>query len=721
MMKVELLAPAGSTESFYAAVNSGADSVYLGGKYFNARQNSQNFDNEEMKHIIKYAHNKGVKVYVTMNTVLKDTEIVDALNYAVFLYENDVDAVIVQDLGFLYLLNKYISDLPVNISTQAAVYDEYGVKFFEGFNVQKVIMARELSIDELREAAKRTNTPLEVFIHGALCTCYSGQCYMSSFLGGRSGNRGRCAQPCRLSYSFYDREKKQELEGFSTIPLLSLKDFIAGESIYQLIEAGIKTFKIEGRMKGPAYTSAVVEYYRQIIDNYYKGGNVDVTELKNKAMATFSRGYTNGYLKPSKDDEMFAKLSSGLKENIEEIEEEVKEKAKEFSKFRRKKIKFNIELKVGKEAVLTASDGQNTVTVKSSEVCERSIKNFAKDEIIREQLLKLGNTIYEGEVEINKDEGVFIRKSTLNQLRRDATELLFEKSGNWHNRKEVKRFSYKNVFCPNEKESSVPKISLKINREDEIKYVDGLKVKRLYFPYYLNCDTVKKIKVEEKYLWIPNILNKENYQELKNKIKLYEEVFDGVCVNNPGSLYFFKENSNLKIHCGPYFNIINSFSPQLLKEKGAEGFTFSVEANIRDMESIMKHCLLRGEIVAHAYIQLMVMKNCPMSLIKNCKHLQDCEKCSYRNKFALKDRKGAYFNIERENYLTHIYNKVPLSILGKAMDFVKTKAEFFLIDTKFIEDVEEVIDSLYYEIKGEKINILEENTFTRGHYLKNIL
>ena len=185
-MNVELLAPAGSIESFYAAVNSGADSAYLGGKFFNARHFSQNFDNEEMKHIVKYAHNKGVKVYVTMNTVLKDNEITDALNYAIFLYENDVDSLIVQDLGLLYLINKYIPDFPVNISTQAAVYDEYGVKFFEELNVKKVIMARELSIQELKEAAKNTGTDLEVFIHGALCTCYSGQCYMSSFLGGRS-------------------------------------------------------------------------------------------------------------------------------------------------------------------------------------------------------------------------------------------------------------------------------------------------------------------------------------------------------------------------------------------------------------------------------------------------------------------------------------------------------------------------------------------------------
>ena len=727
-MKAELLAPAGSIESFYAAVNSGADSVYLGGKFFNARQSSQNFDKEEMKHIVKYAHNKGVKVYVTLNTILKDNEITDALNYAVFLYENDVDALIVQDLGLLFLINKYLPDFPVNISTQAAVYDEYGVKFFEQLKVKKVIMARELSIGELKEAAENTDTDLEVFIHGALCTCYSGQCYMSSFLGGRSGNRGKCAQPCRLSYSFYDKEAGQEIEDYNRVPLLSLKDFIAGESIYELIEAGIKTFKIEGRMKGPAYTSAVVEYYRQIIDNYYSGNNgvnnLDTDYLRDKAMQTFSRGYTNGYLKPSKDDEMYAKLSSGVKgENIDEIEEDVKDKAHEFSRFRRNKIRFSIVLKIGEQALLKLFYGENTIEVKSKEVCESSLRNFVTDEIINEQLSKLGNTIYKLEgLEIKKDEGVFIRKSTLNQLRRDAVEILYEKCGKLYDRRDIKALSYNDIFSFNNKKRQSPKLSLKINSIDELKYADNIKVKRLYLPYYLNIEDVKSIEIEEKYLWIPNIVSKADYQVLEENLKLYKEVFDGVCVNNVGSFYFFKKNSKLKLHCGPFFNIINTFSAVLLREMGAESFTFSVETNIRDMESMIKHTSLSSEIVAHEYVQLMVMKNCPMSMIKNCKNLHDCEKCSYRSKYQLKDRKGVHFDIERQNKLTYIYNSVPLTLIGKAYDFVGTNIEYFFIDTKNLEEPQEIIDALYCEINGVKTpDVLEENKFTRGHYLKNIL
>lgn len=721
---VELLAPAGSIESFYAAVNSGADSVYLGGKLFNARYNSQNFDNEEMKHIISYAHNKNVKVYVTLNIVLKDTEIIDALNYALFLYENDVDAVIVQDLGLLYLIKKYIPDLPVNMSTQAAVYDQHGVKFFEHYNVQKVIMAREMSLEQLSEAVKNTNTDLEIFIHGALCTCYSGQCYMSSFLGGRSGNRGKCAQPCRLSYTFYNKEENDLNEDFGTIPILSLKDFIAGETINELIEAGITTFKIEGRMKGPEYTSAVVEYYRQIIDDYYVGKKSDLKELEKRAMSTFSRGYTNAYLKPSKDDEMYARTSSGVKgEDIEDIQEKTKDIAQEFSDLRRNKVNFDLTLRVGEQAVLTASDGKNTVTVLSEEACETSVKNPVSDEIIHEQLGKLGNSIYElNELKIEAQENVFIRKSTLNQLRRDAVELLYKKGAVHYNRKEQREITRSEAFLFGNTKTKPPKISLKISSNDELNFADKNKVKRIYIPYDLDMDMVKELDIKEKYLYLPNIVSESQYNIFSKNMKIYEDIFEGVCVNNVGSYYFFKENSSLKLHCGPFFNIINTFSVNLLEERGAEGFTFSVEANIRDIENITKYSSIKTEIVAHQFVQLMVKKNCPMSMVKNCKYLQDCNKCEYRNAYALKDRKGVYFNMERVNKLTHIYNSVPLTLIGKTEDFIGAGIEYFFIDTKWLDNPEEIIDAMYCEINGvQTSNVLNEKNFTRGHYLKNIL
>jgi len=723
--QIELLAPAGSIESFYAAVNSGADAVYLGGKDFNARQNSQNFDNDEIMDIIRYAHNKNVKIYVTLNTVLKDAEIVEALNYAVFLYENDVDSVIVQDLGLLYLIKKHIPGLPVNMSTQSTVYDEYGVKFYDRYKVNKIIMARELSLGQIREAVKNTNTDLEIFIHGALCACYSGQCYMSSFLGGRSGNRGKCAQPCRLSYSFYDKEKCSLVDGLDVLPVLSMKDFKAGETIYDLLDAGIKTFKIEGRMKGPEYTASVVSYYRTIIDNYLGGEKKDIELLEHKAISTFSRGYTNGYLKPSPDDEMFARTSSGVKgDDISDIEEEVRDKTEEFSRFRRNDIELEVTLKVGEPATLYATDGINSVTVKSKELCEISINNQVTEDIIKEQLGKLGSSIYNlKNLKICLDDNVFLRKSTLNQIRRDATEYLYEEGAMFYNRPDIGEISHDALFNFDLKKiKSKPIISLKINSNEEIELVDKVKIKRVYMPYNLNLELMRNIDGVEKYLWIPNIVSKSEYNLFKKNIALYEELFDGVCVNSVGSFHFFTQKSKLKIHCGSTFNVINTFAAELLKDKGAEGFTFSVEANIKDMESVMNNVSIKSEIITYAYVQLMVMKNCPMSLVKNCKNIEDCEKCSFKDKFALKDRKGVYFNIERENRLTHIYNSVPLTLIGKTTDFIRSGIEYYFIDTKWEENIEEIIDAVYCELNGvQTYNVLRENSFTRGHYLKNIL
>lgn len=723
--RVELLAPAGSIESFYAAVNSGADSVYLGGKFFNARYNSKNFEKDELTNIIRYAHNKNVKVYVTLNTVIKDTEIIDLLNYAIFLYENDVDAVIVQDLGVLYLLNKFLPDLNLNVSTQGVVYDEYGVKFFEHYKVKKVILARELAQESLKRVVDKSKTDIEVFVHGALCTCYSGQCYMSSFLGGRSGNRGKCAQPCRLSYSFIDKRKNKELEEYKNTPLLSLKDLNASKSIKKLIDIGIKAFKIEGRMKGPEYTSTVVEYYKKIIDSYYEGTEIDLSKEESDAVSTFSRGYTNSYINFDKDDDMYAKTSSGVKgENIDEIEEKVKLKTEEFSKYRRIKVNFELTLKIGEKAVLVAQDDKNKVTVYSEENCESSLKNPVTEEIIYEQLGKLGNTIYElSKIEAIIEDNAFIRKSTLNQLRRDATDILYEKGAVSYNRNKVDDILIADLFTKNNRKVNLkPKVSLKINSLEELYLVDKVKVSRVYIPYDLELENIKNIDVHEKYLYLPNIINKTNYEKIKNNLIMYEEIFDGVCINNVGSFEFFKENSNLKIHCGQFFNIINSFNVVALEERGANGFAFSIEANIKDMKSITDRANINSEIIAYQYVELMNMKNCPMSVLKNCKNLQDCEKCEYKDNMELKDRKGVNFNIVRENKTTKIYNSVPLTLLGKMDEFVKSNISYFLVDTKFIENAEEVIDTIYCEINGlNTTNILNENSYTRGHYFKNIL
>ncbi len=734
--KVELLAPAGSKDAFYATINSGADAVYLGGKNFNARHYSENFSDEDLKEIVAYAHNKGAKVYVTVNIILKDTEILEVLDYIFYLYEIDVDALIVQDLGLVYLVSKYLPDFNINISTQASIYDKYGVEFFEfSDNVKRLILARELSLDQIKEISNSSSRGIESFIHGALCMSYSGQCYFSSFLGGRSGNRGKCAQPCRLNYSFYNRSKNSVDERYNEKPLLSLKDFKAGASVCDLIDVGVESLKIEGRMKSPEYTAIVTEYYRKVIDSCNENNLKEyISAIEAKVESVFSRGFTNGYLSKNPED-MLAGLSSGSKGlDIDDIIDEIKDKVSPYSNSRRKSINLSIEIKLGDKIKLVANDGKHVVEVYSDEIVEKSIKNPVTREIIEEQISKFGNTVFIlGNLHIDYDEGAFVGKSTINKLRREAIDKLYDLNTNCYNRKAVKRINRDELLKLIKSPKTVDhksKISLKINSEHDLEHVDFSKVGRIYVPIYLanNMDSFNDNINDniEKFLYLPNVVSKDMYEHLKENMHKYEEDFDGVCVNNIGSFAFFKKYSKLKIHCGYFFNIINSYNTKALQEQGADGICFSIEANIKDIETICDNTSLNTEIVAHAYIQMMTMKNCPFSVLKSCKSHGNCDACEYRVGYQLKDRLGINFNIEREDKISKLYNSVPLTTIGKTSDFLDYNINYYYVDSKWVEDINSVIDVLYKEINEEYVenneyDILKSNSFTRGHYFKNVL
>ncbi|MBA1335774.1 MAG: Protease [Firmicutes bacterium] len=291
----ELLSPAGSMEAFVAAIQNGADAVYLGGKRFNARQYASNFDDEGLRAAIDYAHVRGKRVYVTLNILLTNREFEEALEYAAFLYNIGADAIIVQDMGAASLISRAFPGIRVHASTQMTIYDLNGVKMLEDMGISRVVLARELTAGEIARISRRSNVELEVFVQGALCMCYSGQCLMSSVIGGRSGNRGRCAQPCRLRYSLVDRGnlKRVYREGY----LLSPKDLFTLENIGRLMDARIRSFKIEGRMKRPEYVAAVTSVYRRAIDEYSRSGRITgVEEGRRKIGKVFYRGFTEGYM-----------------------------------------------------------------------------------------------------------------------------------------------------------------------------------------------------------------------------------------------------------------------------------------------------------------------------------------------------------------------------------------------------------------------------------------
>lgn len=289
MKKCELLVPAGGQKQFIAAVENGADAVYVGGKLFNARINAGNFDHIELREAVDFAHKRGVRVYVTMNTLIDDEEMKEAMEYALYLYQIGVDALIVQDAGFGAVVRENLPDFPLHLSTQGSVYDLRGVEMAGRLGYERVVLARELSFEEIREICQNTAVQIEVFVHGALCICYSGQCQMSRSFGGRSGNRGECAQPCRLPYKSFDADSR--LIKTYQHPL-SPKDHIG-----QLALAGVASLKIEGRMKSAEYVAIVTSIYRKYLDQYYEQGRYTVSSEDREALEQiFNRGgFTEGY------------------------------------------------------------------------------------------------------------------------------------------------------------------------------------------------------------------------------------------------------------------------------------------------------------------------------------------------------------------------------------------------------------------------------------------
>lgn len=297
MNKIELLAPAGSLEALQAAVESGADAVYIGGNKFNARAFAQNLDEDMLKKAVEYAHVRGAKVYVTVNILILQSEINELLNYIQYLYNIDVDAVIVQDIGIATMIRNLFPDFEVHCSTQMAIHNTDGASYLSELGINRVVLARELNLAEVNEIAEAAEIEAEIFIHGALCVCYSGQCYMSSLIGGRSGNRGKCAQPCRKKYRLYDEAEQDQTAKNKSVHLISTKDLNTYDNLYEIVQSKAASIKIEGRMKRPEYVAVIVKNYRDAIDCIAKGNSDCISQqAEYELLIAFNREFTKGYL-----------------------------------------------------------------------------------------------------------------------------------------------------------------------------------------------------------------------------------------------------------------------------------------------------------------------------------------------------------------------------------------------------------------------------------------
>ena len=711
--QIELLAPAGSYEGFEAAIGAGADAVYVGGAAFGARAYAKNFGEEELLRAINTAHIHGKKLYLTVNTLLKNREMEEELfTYLSPFYREGLDAVIVQDLGVFSFIKKCFPELPLHASTQMTVTGPEGMRFLEEKGASRVVAARELSLTELKKMHMASPIEIEAFVHGALCYSYSGQCLMSSIFGGRSGNRGRCAQPCRLPYAASLTKGKYK-NGREICPL-SLKDINTIEILPEILEAGVTSLKIEGRMKQPEYTAAVTSMYRKYLDilSSCKKEEYHVEEKDMKYLVdVFNRGGScRGYYEMQNGPSMMAF----------ENEKKTGDAAVEIRK-RKEKIKGKLSLFSGSPAILEVSLRDICVCATAGEV--QSAQNRPMDEErIRQQMEKLGNTPYIWEkLDVEMEEGIFVPVKVLNEVRREALSLL-EAACLETKRREESTLPDRRAF---KKNTPSEKISLYVSCED-LETAKVLlrepEVSGMYLPFRVMKNLLDE-GVErglEMYLSLPHIVRGEMPEGfLETGREWLSRGMKGFLVRNLES-YGMLKRAGLEKSCVLDASMYawNNEAVSFWREEGVMRNTIPFELN----EGELRHRDNQdSEMIVYGYIPLMVSAQCVQ------KNLYGCRK--EESGAWLKDRYGKEFyascecrpwkteNTKEETPCYNIiYNSIPYGLLGeagqiKALGINKVRLSFTM------EKVDEALkicrDFVTAYRKGKKVSPGE---YTKGHF-----
>ena len=639
MSRFEVLSPVGNGEMLTAACRAGADAVYLGAKEFSARRNAENFDDDALKEAVKYCHIRGVRVYLTLNIQIKDIELSSAVDLARRAYNYGIDGVIIADLGLAAVLHQLIPKLPLHASTQMTVHTPAALEILKNAGFTRVVAAREMSREELRELCKRAkelDIEVEVFVHGALCMSVSGQCLLSAFLGSRSGNRGLCAGPCRLPF---------EAKGGTGYDL-SLKDLSLLPHIKELCDMGVTSFKIEGRMKRPEYVAAATAACRFAVDN----GAVP-TEFLDTLKNVFSRsGFTDGYYENKLGRDMF-----GIR-----TKEDVTAADKAFPKIheliraerRTVKIKAEITVKKGLPVTLTLRDEKNRVTVKG-EIPKTAQNRPITPESLKAGLDKFGSTPYILE-EFSADcgEGLFVSAAELNAIRREAAELLDRKRG------EVRREESRAEYTLLERDinnTTTPKIYARF--EDISQIPNSLSgIDAVIFPlekdFDINIDGVELIAD------IPRGIISEEL--IRKRLRVFKEKGFNTAVCGNLSAVQIAIEEDFKIIAGTGLNVLNSESAAAAYELGADRVILSNEITLKDASKLSSP--IPTGIVAYGNIPLMLFKNCPLKNGRNC---ADCDK-----KGTITDRKNTEFPVRCRMGYSELLNSVPVWLADRGEDLM---------------------------------------------------
>lgn len=701
----ELLAPAGSLEILKGVIESGADAVYVGGSMFGARAYANNFTEEELLEAIDFAHLRGVKVYLTVNTLIKNSEFSKLYDYLLPYYKRGLDAVIVQDIGVVKAIHEYFPSMEIHTSTQMTVTGADGVRFLSQFGVTRVVMAREVSLAEMKRIHEETGMELEAFVHGALCYSYSGQCLFSSILGGRSGNRGRCAQPCRLPYT---------VEGKKDEYILSLKDMCGIKALDKLHDAGVYSLKIEGRMKQLEYACGVVKYYRSYIDSKKPVSDADYDRIK----ALGNRcGFTDRYYFDHNGSDMVTYVKPNFVSNAAEPSPEK----------RKLSIEGELVLREGEPGSLTVKRGD--VTYKASiEPVSAALKAPLDKKAAIDRINKTGDTDFEfSHIKAQIGENVFVPNGALNKLRRDAISGLCDKLLKKYYRNDA-RYADMSSMCElpehvvksdaahedgavNAKDYTAICSCMTRAQLDTLIGYDCFDVFYLDFDMYdrntliqqfaddVKCLTKRNKKV---YLMLPTIFRADSSDYFVSIAKELDKVsFEGFVVKNYEELY---QTENLftgkKVILDHNMYTFNDVSKSAFFEHGVSGDTVPLELNSRE---IMHRNNIGSQMIVYGYYPLMTTANC---VHKNTKGCDKKQKLIY-----LKDRYNKSFavcNNCKECYNT-IYNSLP-TMLTKNISKLKEAGirsfrYSFTIETP--KQIKAVMDDKVAE-------------YTNGHYKRGV-
>lgn len=687
--KTKVLSPVGTYEAFIAALKAGADEVYFGSEKFNARRFAKGITDDEIKSMTELAKLYGIKLCTTVNIILDDKEVVDAL-FLIEQYRNmGVDAFIITDLGLISLVKKYLPDIEVHASTQLNIANLSSIDWAIENGFKRAVIAREKDYRFLEKASEK-DIELEAFVHGALCYAVSGQCLMSSLIGERSGNRGTCAQPCRKMYDVYSDGKllSEKIYAISEYDLNTL------DSVDKLV-GYVDSLKIEGRMKNPSYVYLITKVYKDKIlgiDNTHRPDEV------------FNRGFTKGHILKDGMDKMLVKEKKHFEGGFE---------LEDFS-FAKKDISFDLKAKIGEKIILTLHYMDEEYTQGSGYIVQKAkTASFDREKII-DPIIKTGKDFLNvKEVRLDLDEDAFIPVKELKTLRRELIDELLKKDFKGVN---IDRKKKDILTIYENKKASQTKIIIRASSYKDLEGIDIDKADTLSL--YLSKDNLtylSKININKE-VYTSNAATDEDLDEYYDLLNEYGEAIDSIEISELGAYQKLK-SFNKKIYASYMMNVFNSEAAKYMSESHFSGFTYSLEMTLVQMEKIMNYGL-ETRLWVYGYPVVMMSKACPLANIRDdCD--QRCEACSINkaNELVYEDKERFIFT--RENNYTKIYNSQKIFMLDKMDDIKKLGATSIIIDLDNESDKKKINEYIEKINNGDGIDAIE--SFTRAHYYKKVL